>query len=278
MTKRIIHIVLPVLLIAIASLFSTAVHAQGGVKIGQNPTTINPNAVVEIESNNKGLLLPRVALSSLTNPAPLSAFVKGMVVFNTASTDSILPGLYFSEGTKWVKVNQVSAPSGGATGTTSWNLSGNGFTTPADFIGTTDANPLSIKTDNTERIHINADGSIGIGTALPTATLDVKGDVVIRQLEAGNRATDSLLVANPVNGRVKAISSANFVTGVQKKLEVVATSGQTIFTTPVTITDLGKLMMYRNGIQISFSWNSANSILAEVACAAGDEIRIIQFL
>lgn len=278
MTKRILHIVLPVLLIAISSLFSIAVQAQGGVKIGQNPTTINPNAVVEIESNNKGLLLPRVALSSLTNPAPLSAFVKGMVVFNTASTDSILPGLYYSEGTKWVKVNQVSAPSGGATGTTSWNLSGNGFTTPADFLGTTDANPLSIKTDNTERIHINADGSIGIGTAIPTATLDVKGDVVIRTLEAGNRATDSLLVANPANGRVKAISSANFVTGVQKKLEVVATSGQTVFTTPVTITDLGKIMMYRNGIQISFALNSANSIIAEVACAAGDEIRIIQFL
>ncbi|MEI7735192.1 MAG: hypothetical protein WCI49_06975 [Ferruginibacter sp.] len=278
MTKRILHIVLPVLLIAISSLFSIAVQAQGGVKIGQNPTTINPNAVVEIESTNKGLLLPRVALSSLTNPAPLSAFVKGMVVFNTASTDSILPGLYFSEGTKWVKVNQISAPSGGGTGTTSWNLSGNGFTTPADFLGTTDSADLTIKTNNTERIHINADGSIGIGTAIPTATLDVKGDVVIRTLEAGNRATDSLLVANPANGRVKAISSSNFVTGVQKRLEVVATSGQTVFVTPVTITDLGKIMMYRNGIQISFALNTANSIIAEVACTAGDEIRIIQFL
>lgn len=278
MIKRILHIILTVLLTAITSIYSNTVNAQGGVKIGQNPTVINPNAIVEIESSNKGLLLPRIALSSLTNPAPLSAFVKGMLIFNTATTDSILPGLYYSEGTKWIKVNQVTAPAGGTTGNTTWNLAGNSYTTPADFLGTTDANPLSIKTDNTERIHINADGSIGIGTATPGAALDINGEMVIRSVAAGNKATDSLLVANPANGKVKAISAANFVTGVQKKLEVVATGGQTIFNTPVTITDIGKIMMYRNGIQISFVFNNSSSITAEVACAAGDEIRIIQFL
>jgi len=277
MTKRILHIVLTVMLITLASSYSNTVFAQGGVKIGQNPTTINPNAIVEMESSNKGMLLPRVALSSLVNPAPLSAFVKGMVVFNTASTDSILPGLYYSEGTKWVKISQ-SGPSGGATATTTWNLAGNNLTTPADFLGTTDSVPLSIKTNNTERVHINAAGWIGIGTATPSAAMDINGDMVIRTLAAGNKSTDSLLVANPANGKVKAISAANFVTAVQKRLEVVATSGQNIFNTPFTITDISKLLMYRNGIQISFSMNNANSVIAEVACTAGDEIRIIQFL
>ncbi len=31
------------------------------VKIGDNPTSINANSVLEIESTNKGLLMPRVA-------------------------------------------------------------------------------------------------------------------------------------------------------------------------------------------------------------------------
>lgn len=38
------------------------------VKIGDNPTVINPNSAVEIESKNKGLLLPRLSLFQQLHP------------------------------------------------------------------------------------------------------------------------------------------------------------------------------------------------------------------
>lgn len=76
---------------------------SGNVGIG----TISPNdnAQLEISSTNKGLLLPRVALSATNNASPLSAHVMGMVVYNTATASSgstaVTPGFYSNDGTKW---------------------------------------------------------------------------------------------------------------------------------------------------------------------------------
>jgi hypothetical protein len=231
--------------------------------------------VLEIESNNKGLLLPRVALTAASNPAPLSTFVNGMFVFNTATNDSITPGLYYSDGVKWVRVN------GGTTGSTPgnyWSLSGNTGTTTGDFLGTTDLSPLVMKTNNTERLRITENGWIGIGTPTPNAALQIKGQLIIDSLTAGNVATDSFLVANPANGRVKAVSASGFVSGARKSLEVVAVTGQTLFTTPAAITDVNKISLYRNGVLISFTVSGPSTIVSEIACTAGDEIRIIQLL
>jgi hypothetical protein len=275
MNKRVLHIVITVLLLTAASVYSTQLSAQ--IKVGQNPTTINPNALIDLESNNKGLLLPRLALTAVNDPAPLSAFVKGMLVFNTATVGSLLQGLYYCDGTKWVFINPIT-PSGGALPNETWSTTGNTGTNASHFLGTTDFAPLVIKTNNTERLRVTEDGWIGIGTAVPTAALQIKGQLVIDSLTAGNTATDSFLVANPADGRVKMVSAKSFVTGQRKNLTVVTTNGQTIFNTPAVISDINKITMYRNGVLISCTQNNTNSVIAEVACMADDEIRIIQLL
>lgn len=259
------------LLLIAANSFCLVSTAQ--IKIGSNPTVLNPNAILEVESTNKGILLPRVALVAPSNPAPLSGFVSGMFVYNTAANDSVAPGLYYSEGTKWQRINAADTFGGNG-----WKLNGNTATVASNFLGTTDMAALSFKTNNTERLHITPNGWIGIGTNAPAATLQIKGQLVIDTLNAGNTATDSILVVNPADGRVKAVSAAGFVSGARKKLDIVATAGQTSFTTPATITDANKISLYRNGVLISFTVNSPTSIEAEIACAAGDEIRIIQLL
>jgi len=59
---------------------------QAQVTIGSNDQP-NSNAVLDLISNgNKGLLLPRVALTATNNPAPLTQHVAGMTVYNTATT------------------------------------------------------------------------------------------------------------------------------------------------------------------------------------------------
>jgi hypothetical protein len=84
-------------------LFTHGAYAQ--VKVGNNPTTINSNSVLELEATNKGLLLPRVALSATNNASPLSAHVAGMIVYNTATAgtlpNDVVPGYYYNDGTKW---------------------------------------------------------------------------------------------------------------------------------------------------------------------------------
>jgi hypothetical protein len=197
-----------------------------------------------------------------------------MVVYNTVTTDSLFPGVYYSDGIKWMRLSTTgSTPS-----TNNWSLNGNSGTTAGNFLGTTDMAPLSLKTNNTERVHISPNGWIGIGTNSPTAALQIKGQLVIDSLTSGNTATDSLLVINPADGRVRAVSAAGLIYGAKKKVDIVATAGQTVFTTPDIITDANKISLYRNGILISFTVSGTTSIVAEIACAAGDEIRIVQLL
>ncbi|WAC42520.1 hypothetical protein [Pedobacter sp. SL55] len=116
-------------------LFSVAglqtVNAQ--VKIGDNPTTINKAAILELEHNSKGLLFPRVNLTNTTTwgLAAGSVPMAGMVVYNikttaagftgTATYPALLPdgtGLYYWDGTGWVGAKGIKGDTGaqGATG------------------------------------------------------------------------------------------------------------------------------------------------------------------
>lgn len=70
------------------------------VKIGDNPNTINANSILELETNNKGFLPPRVALSSVNSASPLVAPVPtGMIVYSSGG--SVANGAYQWNGIKW---------------------------------------------------------------------------------------------------------------------------------------------------------------------------------
>jgi hypothetical protein len=104
-------------LVLTAMLFSaTSVFAQ--VKIGDNPTTINAGSVLELESTNKGLLMPRIALTNTTTWGLAGTAAAGMHVYNTntgiTSTNSTYPtlnakvGEYYWDGTGWVALGSQS--------------------------------------------------------------------------------------------------------------------------------------------------------------------------
>lgn len=83
--------------------------ATAQVKLGANPRTINANSILEMETSNQGILLPRVALSGTDASTPLSAHVKGMTVYNTATantgtTTAVSPGYYYNTGGQWVRI------------------------------------------------------------------------------------------------------------------------------------------------------------------------------
>ena len=69
----------------------------------------------------------------------------------------------------------------GIVDTTAWKLKGNSGTSPAiNFIGTTDSTDWVIRTNNTERMRVQGNGNVGIGTSAPTQTLDVDGSLRFR--------------------------------------------------------------------------------------------------
>lgn len=141
------------------------------VKIGA-PGAPDGSAMLEVTSGpagNKGMLLPRmttVQRNAITSPAT------GLMIYNTTANE-----VQVNTGTPalptWVTATATA---------TGWNLSGNTGTAPAtNFIGTTDNQPLAIRTNNTEQMRVTATGSVGIGTSAPAAKLQVvdTGDVAI---------------------------------------------------------------------------------------------------
>lgn len=98
------------------------VTAQTKIKDGTISSSPLPNsdAILELESNNKGMLLPRVALDSTGSPSPLSAHVAGMTVYNTKDTFDVKPGVYYNDGNRWNVL--LSAKSGASTTDTTINL------------------------------------------------------------------------------------------------------------------------------------------------------------
>lgn len=86
------------------------------VKIGDNPTTINASAILDVESTNKGFLPPRVPLISSTDVVTIPSPATGLLVFNTQNsgtgTNAVEANrIYFWDGTQWAKASVESTSS-----------------------------------------------------------------------------------------------------------------------------------------------------------------------
>jgi hypothetical protein len=156
--------------------FSITTFAQIGIG------TITPNVASELDitSTTRGVLLPRMTQAQRTimtagifpNPA-FGAAETGMLVYQIAASPIVAtdspPGLYFWDGFTWIQSSQSG-----------WLLSGNPATNPlTQFLGTTDTQPLVIRTNNVERMRILGNavpataGFVGIGTTTPTHKLHI---------------------------------------------------------------------------------------------------------
>ena len=72
-----------------------------------------------------------------------------------------------------------------------WSLDGNGGTDPArNFLGTTDGQPLIIRTNNAEQIRVGINGRTGVGSTNPEVKLHVRGNRIRLQSADGQRRLD----------------------------------------------------------------------------------------
>ncbi|MGG9971103.1 tail fiber domain-containing protein [Ferruginibacter sp. SUN002] len=125
-------------------LLNVTAHAQQSVGIGTNIP--DNSARLEIAATNKGLLIPRVSLTTLTDNATISAPATSLLVYNTNATVGV--GYYFNSGTPASPVWKKLLNTGDAGGASGWGLTGNAGTTTANFLGTTDAQPIRFRINN----------------------------------------------------------------------------------------------------------------------------------
>ena len=145
------------LLILLVSLYNGRVNAQNNtLKVGTNPTIKEASTVMEIESTNKGLLMPRVALTGILDITTISNAANALIIYNTATAgtapNEVTPGFYYWKkdivvpaNNKWMRVFDSG------TQHEPWNVQGS----------------TSQATANSQNIYQN--GTVAIGAAtIPT--------------------------------------------------------------------------------------------------------------
>lgn len=194
--------------ISIFSIFNI-VNAQN-IGINVSGANAHPSALLDIDAASTpslGVLIPRIALQAINLSNPVTSPATSLLVFNTATastgTNAVSPGYYYWDATKWVRF----AYNQSGNSAFDWNTLGNASTTPTiNFLGTTDAQDLVFRTNNTEQMRIMSNGNIGIGTNNPAEKLTIEGgnfqlgEVAVtpgfgRQMyfsDAGNNAFDPI--------------------------------------------------------------------------------------
>lgn len=158
--------------------------------VGLGTNAPNASSSLELVNDNRGLLINRVQLTSRDLAAPITAPATGLLVYNTNTSgtapNNVSPGFYHWNGSEWIAMD--------GTGGRDWSLLGNsGTNSTVNFIGTTDAQDLLFRTNDTERMRIAATGNVGVnhnsfnnvGLTLDTGS----NDIGILSLASGGNPT-----------------------------------------------------------------------------------------
>ena len=121
--------------------------ANAQVAINSNGSSPDNSAMLDVNSTDKGFLLPRMTRSqrdAISSPAP------GLIIYQTDNT----PGFYYNSGTSGSPIWSIVGSGSG------WSITGNSETNPAtNFLGTTDAHPLMFKVNNQKAGYIDYDAT-----------------------------------------------------------------------------------------------------------------------
>ena len=287
------------------------------VKIGDNPALIDSNSVLELESNNKVFVLTRLTDSQINALIPLPGALVYNIdlecifafdglnwknlcdqptisVSNTAPINNEIGDYWFNptnnianiwNGTDWLPIN-INPRSG--IGPPDNTLLDNPV---AGDIYVNEDNGDLFTYDGTNWIMVNqvlnADNGVTItsntiqlgGTLItPTViTTDSTNTLALQGLQNTTLdETNSVVVVDNSTGELAQVSATNLVQ--QQQVVIIATEGQSQFTTPLNALDINKIDVYRNGARIAFTIINATTIEVEpeAICFAGDEIRIVQ--
>lgn len=148
-----------------------------GVLLGNttqlNANVFNGNVWLELQINDGVILLPRQRITSVAyafkaDTVPDSSITGAKIVNGTITADKLASGV----------LNPLA-----------WLLGGNSITNPnTQFLGTTNNQPLALRTNNVERLRIHSDGYFTFGAISPRLGWLVNVDGVVASYSSGNPA------------------------------------------------------------------------------------------
>jgi hypothetical protein len=199
------NVILLLILITNATAFS---------QVGIGTATFQNGVALQIESDSKGLLIPRVPLQAKNLEAPIapSPIATGVMVYNTATAgtgvNTVNPGFYYWNGSLWISLEPATE------NTKFWSLSGNAGTTPGtNYLGTSDNLDIQFKTNDLRRATIKNDGSLIIGnnnTTLTNTLTSVYPTGTQIGLYAAGQSSPVTIRATNISGTTYVLDGGNF--------------------------------------------------------------------
>jgi len=183
----------------------TTARTDGAVSIGTR--TPNASSMLEVFATDKGVLLPRVALTGVSDGTTINLPVTSMIVYNTATVTGLTPGYYYWNGAKWNRLLADADITNGLTVTNGQVLLG-GALTSATTITTDVIKTLTIlgllSTGATTDNVVLGDATTGALKQKTFSSLLAAGTSVSNSVSGGNVST----TVNGVAGTAVAISNA----------------------------------------------------------------------
>jgi len=174
-------------LLLVSLILSMQVIAQTGI----GTPTPNASAKLDVFSDTKGFLPPRVTLTSTNSFSPITGLsdasslltAAGLLIYNTATAgtapNNVTPGFYYWNGTSWIRlivptdnaanVTGTVPVANGGTGTATGSITGTGGLTFS--AGGTNQN-ITLTPSGSGNVVTNS--RVGIGTSSPGTTLHIE--------------------------------------------------------------------------------------------------------
>ena len=134
---------------------SVCSYAQS-IAINTTGSAAHSSALLDVSSTNKGVLIPRIALTGSTDNTTIPGAATSLLVYNTSTVADVTTGYYYWSGTAWLRMISGAA--------NAWLVNGNsGLNETNHFIGTTDNTALVLKVNNQKAGRIAPNGAVFLG-------------------------------------------------------------------------------------------------------------------
>jgi hypothetical protein len=114
-------------------IFLLLVFSNAKAQTGIGTTTPNASAKLDVFSNNKGFLPPRVTLTSVTDATTIASPAEGLLVYNLGSV-GLQAGYYYWNGANWATIATATSAGNGVTASNLVNLYAKAYSTAAGDI------------------------------------------------------------------------------------------------------------------------------------------------